>query len=281
MVVGPGQTLGEALVRHPVAAISFTGSTENGRKLQVKAAERGLKAQLEMGGKNPFIVMPDADLEKAADLVVAGAFYYAGQKCSATSRAIVADSVYEEFTNIVVDRAKSLVVGDPLREDVRMGPVIHEWAMNDILGCIAKGLEQGGEILCGGHRLTGGEYDQGWFVAPTVITGVRPDSIVAQEEIFGPVLTVMQASNFEQAIAIANGVRYGLVAGIATKDMTSARRFMGEIEAGILMINRMTAGMEPHVPFGGLKDSGAGQKEQGRIALDFFTDIQTVYWKLP
>lgn len=278
LVVGSGGEVGNAIVMNEhTRAVSFTGSGAVGHGIAVECARRNKKYQLEMGGKNPVIVMPDADLEQAAEITVSGAMKYSGQKCTATSRAIVVGGVMKEFSELVAKKVNALTVGagsDPKNVVV---PVIDESSRKNILSAVKKGQEQGGRVIAGGGVPKGAAYDNGNFVQPTVLDNVQPDAFVACEEIFGPVLSLIPAKSADEAIGIANGVVYGLSAGIFTRNLNSVLDFANRIEAGIVKINGETAGVEPQVPFGGMKDSSSGSREQGRAALDFFTDIKTIY----
>ncbi len=278
LVTGSGGAVGNELVSNPgVDAISFTGSTKVGYGIAVESAKNGNRYQLEMGGKNPVIVLPDADLEQAAEITVAGAMKYSGQKCTATSRAIVVGGIMEEFTSLVVDKTKALKIGDGLEEDSIIVPVIDEASRENIKAAVEKGVNDGGNVLTGGGVPSGNGFDKGTFVEPTVITKVAPDAFVACEEIFGPVLSMIPARDYEEAIEIANGVEYGLSAGVFTRNLNSAMDFANRIEAGIVKINGETAGVEPQVPFGGMKSSSTGNREQGKAAIEFFTQTKTIY----
>jgi len=276
-VTGRGETIGEELVKNPfVRGVSFTGSNEVGREIAYWAVNRGAKFQVEMGGKNPVVVMPDADMEQAVELTVSGAMRSAGQKCTATSRAIVLEEVLEEFTERVVARVKSLKLGPPTDEETYLGPVISEEQRNRIMTCIERGKSQGALLLCGGNIPTGDPYDRGFYVEPTVFANVNPDMSIAQDEIFGPVLSIISAADLGQAIEIANGVRYGLSASIFTRDLNCALEFARRIEAGLVRVNGETAGVELQAPFGGMKASSSHSREQGQAAREFYTEIKTV-----
>ena len=259
-----------------VDAVSFTGSTKVGYGIAVESAKNGNRYQLEMGGKNPVIVLPDADLEQAAEITVAGAMKYSGQKCTATSRAIVVGGIMEEFTSLVVDKTNALKIGDGAKEDSIIVPVIDEASRENIKASVEQGVKDGGSVLTGGGVPSGNGFDKGTFVEPTVITKVAPDAFVACEEIFGPVLSMIPASDYEEAVQIANGVEYGLSAGVFTRNLNSAMDFANRIEAGIVKINGETAGVEPQVPFGGMKSSSTGNREQGKAAIEFFTQTKTI-----
>lgn len=278
LVTGSGGAVGDALVSSDgVAAVSFTGSTPIGMGIAASAASRGVKFQLEMGGKNPVIVMPDADLEQAAQVTVDGAMKYSGQKCTATSRAIVIGNVIEDFTDLVVEKTAALAVGPGAEEESVVVPVIDESSRQNIVKSVERGVRDGGNVLTGGGVPTGGSYDSGTYVQPTVLSKVSPTDFVACEEIFGPVLGIIPAADIDDAIGIANDVQYGLSAGIFTRNLNAAMQFADRIEAGIVKVNGETAGVEPQVPFGGMKASSSGSREQGKAAIEFFTETKTIY----
>lgn len=278
LVTGSGSAVGDALVGSDgVAAVSFTGSTSIGMGIAATAAGRGVKFQLEMGGKNPVIVMPDADLEQAAQVTVDGAMKYSGQKCTATSRAIVIGNVIEDFTDLVVEKTAALTVGPGAEEASVVVPVIDEASRQNIVQSVERGVSDGGNVLTGGDVPSGGAYDSGTYVQPTVLSKVSPNDFVACEEIFGPVLGIIPAADIDDAIGIANDVQYGLSAGIFTRNLNAAMQFADRIEAGIVKVNGETAGVEPQVPFGGMKASSSGSREQGKAAIEFFTETKTIY----
>ncbi len=282
LVHGPGSVVGEAIARHPkVNAVTFTGSGAVGRRLYQIASERGAKVQLELGGKNPVIVAEDADLDFAVELVTSGAFRSTGQKCTATSRVIVLEPLLRDFTTRLVERARSLKVGPGIDPSVYMGPLVSEEQRDKVLGYVEIGEKEGARLLTGGHDLTEGDLRYGFFVAPTVFADVEPQMRIAQEEIFGPVVGIIRARSLEEAIEIANGVPYGLSASIVTRDVRKAFQFVRQIQAGVVHVNSETAGAEPHVPFGGMKESSSYSREQGRAAMEFFTQVKTVYFDLP
>ncbi len=276
LVTGSGGVVGDELVTNEmVDAISFTGSYEVGYDIYQRAAPRMVRVQLEMGGKNPLIVLADADLDLAVQLAVVGGYGVTGQACTATSRVIVEEPIVEEFTRRLKERAESLKVGDGLDPDTEMGPAVSEDQLKTDLEYIEIGKQEGARLIAGGGAIEG---KKGYFVQPTLFADVRPDMRIAQEEIFGPVIGIMTAKDFDEAMAIANQVQYGLVASICTNDMKRAFQFAERIEAGVVKINQPTTGLELHVPFGGFKHSSSGTfKEQGRIALDFYTRLKTVY----
>ena len=278
LVTGSGAAVGDKLVTNSkVAAISFTGSTRIGMSIASQAAQRGKRYQLEMGGKNPVIVLPDADLEQAAEITVSGAMKYSGQKCTATSRAIVVGNIMEEFTNLVVEKTNALKIGPGADADSIIVPVIDQVSKDNITSMIARGVADGGSVLAGGGLPSGSLFDNGTFVEPTIINNVAADAYVACEEIFGPVLSILPAGDAEDALNIANSVDYGLSAGIFTRDLNSVLDFADRIESGVVKINGETAGLEPQVPFGGMKASSSGDREQGKAAIEFFTQTKTIY----
>ena len=279
-VTGAGGAVGNALVEHSaVRAVSFTGSCEVGNALYEKVIRRKVRVQLEMGGKNPTIVLKDADLDFAADVLVNGAFFSTGQKCTACSRAIIEKSVYEPLLEKLIAKTRKLKVGNGLETGVEIGPAVDAAQLATDLKYIDIAKGEGAQLVCGGNRLTGGIYDQGYFVEPTLFTGVTPEMRIAQEEVFGPVLGLMVADDFEGAMRLANGVRFGLSAAIVSRDLTRVHQFINRIEAGLITVNLPTAGVEYQLPFGGTKESSFGMREQGPAALDFYTETRTVYMK--
>jgi len=264
------------LVTHDaVDAITFTGSNSVGRSLQMKAIERGKKVQLELGGKNPAIVLADADLDHAAEHVARGAFLSAGQKCTATSRVIVEQSVIRAFQDRLVGLVESWKLGDPLESDTRVGPVVSADQMKTVRDYLELGRAEGGRAITGGK--TTEHLGNGYYIPPTVIEGLPAESRVSREEIFGPVATVLAAGSYGEAVAMANDTPYGLTASIFTNDLTKALRFAKEIRTGVVKINQESAGLEFQVPFGGTKESSSGSREQGKAAQEFFTQWKTVY----
>ncbi len=279
-VAGSGGALGQALVdAGPLKAISFTGSCGVGEWLHEQASKRRLKIQLEMGGKNPTIVLADCDFNAAVENTVNAAFFSTGQKCTATSRVIVEDAIYDRFVAALVERTRKLKVGNGMLPGIDIGPAVDESQLNTDLEYIEIGRKECGEPLCGGRRLTGGDYDKGYFVEPTVFAGVTEQMRIAREEIFGPVLAVMRAAGFEDAMRIANNIPFGLSASIQTSNVSRVFDFVYRMEAGLLTVNLPSAGVEYQLPFGGTKDSSFGPKEQGPAALDFYCDYKTVYLK--
>ncbi len=279
-VAGSGGTLGSALVNAaPLKAVSFTGSCEVGQWLHNEASKRRLRIQLEMGGKNPTIVLADCDFNASVENVVNAAFFSTGQKCTATSRAIVEDAIYDKFVAALVERTKKLKVGNGMEAGIDIGPAIDEGQLETNLKYIEIGRQEAGAPVVGGNRLTGGAYDKGFFVEPTIFSNVTESMRIAQEEIFGPVLAVMRASDFEDAMRIANNIPFGLSASIQTTNLSRAFEYIYRMEAGLLTVNLPSAGVEYQLPFGGTKDSSFGPKEQGPAAMDFYSDYKTIYLK--
>jgi alpha-ketoglutaric semialdehyde dehydrogenase len=279
-VTGSGGAIGDAMLEHrSLKAVSFTGSCDVGNRLYDKATRRRLRVQLEMGGKNPTVVLADANLDVAAATLVNAAFFSTGQKCTACSRAIVERSVYEPLVEKLVAKTRALKVGNGLEAGVDIGPAVDESQLNVDLEYIGIGQREGAKLLCGGTRLTGGTYDKGFFIEPTIFGDVTADMRIAQEEVFGPVLALMVADDFDDAMRLANGVRFGLSAAIISNDISRVHQFINRIEAGLITVNLPTAGVEYQLPFGGTKESSFGMREQGPFALDFYTESRTVYLK--
>src|SRR4051794_1042123 len=274
LVTGMPADIGDALTGSPeVDGITFTGSNPVGRAIQAAAVPRGIKVQLELGGKNPVIVLPDADLELAVRLTLRGAMFSTGQKCTATSRAIVHPSVADEFTDRLGRATTALTVGDPAAAGTDIGPLVSAPQRDRVLGYLDVARDEGHELLAGGAD--GGGDGDGYFVRPTVFAGVDPDSRIGQEEIFGPVLGLMTADDLEDALRIANSVEYGLSASLFTRDLGAALDFVRDAEVGVVHINSETAGAEPQAPFGGMKRSSSHSREQGKAAVHFFTETKT------
>jgi acyl-CoA reductase-like NAD-dependent aldehyde dehydrogenase len=280
LVTGPGSKVGNEIVTNrDVKAISFTGSEGTGSAIAVEAAKRRARVQLEMGGKNPTIVLADADIADAVNVVVNAAFFSTGQRCTATSRVIVEEPIVARFTEALVARTRALKVGNGLEAGIDIGPSIDEKQLGVVMEYVGVGTSEGAKLLVGGERLKEGAHARGYFSSPAIMTDVAPTMRVAQEEIFGPVLGVLPASNLDHAIEIANGIRFGLSAGICTRSLSSAYEFINRIEAGLVMVNLPSAGVEYHVPFGGSKESSMGMREQGGVAIDFYSEWQTAYLK--
>jgi acyl-CoA reductase-like NAD-dependent aldehyde dehydrogenase len=274
LVLGRGSVVGDTLVGHErVDAVTFTGSNPVGRALQLKATEAGKKVQLELGGKNPAVVLADADLELAAEQVARGAFLSAGQKCTATSRVIVERPVLEELGERVAALARSWPLGDPLAETTKIGPLSSQSQLDTVSGYLDLAEREAARVLAGGGRPNG----SGYFVEPTVLADLPANSRVVREEIFGPVAVLLPASSYEEAVALANDTPFGLTAALFTRDLSKALRFAREIRAGVVKVNQESAGLEFQVPFGGMRGSSSGSREQGKVARDFFTQWKTVY----
>ncbi len=278
LILGAGAEIGEEIANHAaVKAVSFTGSTEIGVKLYGQCASRGAKVQCEMGGKNPVVVMEDCDMDLAVESTAQGAFGSTGQRCTATSRAVVIDRIADEFVERIVERAKRMRLGDGALPETEMGPSVDEKQFNTVLRYIDIGREDGAEMLCGGKHAEGNGLENGYFIEPTVFDRVTPDMRIAQEEIFGPVLSVLRVKDFDEAMVVANDSQYGLTSSIFTGDPNLIFRFVQEIETGMTHINSPTTGGEAHIPFGGIKMTGIGEREQGSTALDFYTELKVVY----
>lgn len=279
VVLGEGRAVGNAIATHgAVAALSFTGSHTVGHAIYQQLAQRMARAQMEMGGKNPTIVLADADLDLAANLVVRAGFGLTGQACTATSRVIVEKSVAAAFTERLVAKARALKVGNGLAAGIEMGPAVSEAQLLGNLKWVESAVAGGAKLLAGGHRLTNGDLAHGWFMEPTVLGEVTPVMPIACEEVFGPVVAVIPAENFDDALRIANGVNVGLSASLITRDFKNALRYTERIEAGVVKVNQISTGLALQAPFGGVKQSSTDSfKEQGIEALDFYTRTKTVY----
>ncbi|MEW6686409.1 MAG: aldehyde dehydrogenase family protein [Candidatus Edwardsbacteria bacterium] len=278
LVHGPGRAVGEAFMAHKdVALISFTGSSEIGRRIAEVCGKTLKRCSLELGGKNGQIVLDDANLELAVEGALWGAFGTTGQRCTATSRLIVQEGIFKKFVDTLVERAKKLKLGDGLKPDTDVGPVINESQQKSIHSYVEIGKKEGARLLCGGEIYDKGECKNGWFYSPTIFVDVDPKMRIAQEEIFGPVLSVMKVKDLEEAVAVLNGTVYGLSSSIYTQDVNKAFYAMQEIEAGITYVNGATIGAEAHMPFGGVKDTGNGHREGGWTVYDIFTEWKTVY----
>lgn len=279
-IAGSGGEVGNAMVEaEPVKAISFTGSCEVGNALHAKASARRLRIQLEMGGKNPTIVLNDANLAEAVGSTVNASMFSTGQKCTATSRVIVEEGIYDEFVAAVISAVKALKVGDGLEDGVQIGPAIDKSQLDTDLRYCEIAKEEGCTIECGGRILDEGPLSNGFFFEPTVITGVDNSMRIAREEVFGPVLAVIKAKDFDEAMSIANDTEFGLSASIQTQNVSRVFDFINNIEAGLITVNLPSAGVEYQLPFGGTKGSSFGPKEQGPAALDFYSDWKTIYLK--
>ncbi|MBB6284976.1 alpha-ketoglutaric semialdehyde dehydrogenase GucD [Geobacillus subterraneus] len=279
-VAGKGSVIGNAIAEHPhIHAITFTGSNEVGKTIAQKAVARGAKYQLEMGGKNPVIVLEDANLDRAVEATISGGLRSTGQKCTATSRVFVQRSIYESFKEQLLAKIKQLKIGNGMEEGVWMGPCASRKQLETVLSYIEKGIEEGATLLCGGRRLVDGELGNGFYIEPTVFENVSPNMTIAREEIFGPVLALIKVDTFEEALTLANDTPFGLSASIFTQNIGKMLTFIQDIEAGLVRINEESAGVELQAPFGGMKQSSSHSREQGRAAIEFFTAIKTVFVK--
>jgi len=278
IVTGFGSSVGTPISEHPeVRAISLTGSSEVGRIVGTTAAKSFKHCSLELGGKNPMIVLDDANLDLAIEGGLWGGFGTTGQRCTATSRIIVQKDVYGEFVERYVERARALKVGNGLDETVEMGPAVNEKQLETDLKYVEIGKTEGAKLKCGGNRLDRGEYQYGWFMEPTVFADVAPTMRIAQEEIFGPVVSIIRCDDLEDAIEIANNIEYGLSSALYTKNVNKAFAAMRDLHAGITYINAPTIGAEVHLPFGGVKATGNGHREGGIGAIDFYSEWKAVY----
>jgi acyl-CoA reductase-like NAD-dependent aldehyde dehydrogenase len=276
LVMGPGSRVGQALIADArVDALSFTGSAETGARVIGAAAPRRAKLQLEMGGKNPLVVMDDADLGIAVECAVQGSFYSTGQRCTASSRLIVQRGILGDFVRAMRERVEALEVGDARKPDTQIGPVASRGQLDTDLEYIALGQQEGAHLLCGGQRVK--RAADGFYLEPALFVDATPEMRISREEIFGPVACVLSADSYEHAIALANDTPFGLTAGICTTSLKHASHFKRHAQAGMVMVNVPTAGVDFHVPFGGRKASSYGPREQGRYAMEFFTTVKTAY----
>lgn len=280
-ISGPGSTVGMELIENDtIDGISFTGSYDVGKKISEHCTQaKGMpRIQLEMGGKNPLVILSDADLTKAVEITVKGAFGGTGQACTATSRVIVEELAREKYTNLLLDRVRRIKVGNGLDETNEMGPAVSETELRKDLDYVEIGKREGASLLYGGYRLQGPEYDHGYFMQPAIFGNVDRTMRIAKEEIFGPVVGIMVAKDFDNALELANDTEYGLAASICTNSLELAHSFVKHIQAGVVKVNRPTTGIFVQAPFGGMKKSSSMTfKEQGRMALDFYTFIKTIY----
>ncbi len=278
IVFGHGAAAGEAVVAHPdVDIISFTGSSATGKVISTNAAATLKRVSLELGGKNVIILNEDADVDLAIEGIVWSAFGTSGQRCTAASRVVVHDSIYDEVVSRVVAAAKQLQLGDGLEDGTDVGPVINQTQLDKIMSYRAIGEADGATLMCGGERATEGDLAKGFFYKPTVWADVKPTARIAQEEIFGPVTAFIRASSFEDAIDIANGVEYGLSSAIYTRDVNLAFKAMRDLYTGITYINAGTIGAEIQLPFGGTRNTGNGHRDAGQAALDMYTEWKSLY----
>jgi aldehyde dehydrogenase (NAD+) len=275
LVIGEGD-VGRAIVAHEgIDGISFTGSQTVGATVAEGAAKRQARVQLEMGGKNPLVVLDDADLDRAVTCAIDGAFYATGQRCTASSRIIVTEGIHDRFVEAMAERARSLRVGDALDPETQIGPAVSESQLEQNLRYVGIAREEGGKVLTGGEPVNLDK--RGYYMAPTVIADTAPDQRINCEEVFGPVASTVKVRDYEEALEIANRGQFGLSAGIVTNSLKHARHFRRQIRAGMVMINLPTAGVDYHVPFGGTRKSSYGAREQGFAAVEFYTQTKTVY----
>jgi len=276
LVMGRGSVVGQTMLESKdLAAMTFTGSVNTGRKVAEASVKHMRKFQLEMGGKNPTIVLDDADLKIAVESVAQSAFFSTGQRCTASSRVIVTEGIHDAFVAALAERVKNLRVGDALAKDTEIGPVVDASQLKQDMDYIEIGQKEGAKLVAGGQRLN--RETEGFFLQPALFTEVHNQMRIAREEIFGPVAAVIRVKNYEEALATANDTEFGLSAGIVTTSLKYATHFKRNAEAGMVMVNVPTAGVDFHVPFGGRKGSSYGPKEQGRYAAEFFTQVKTAY----
>jgi aldehyde dehydrogenase (NAD+) len=276
LVVGPGSVVGERLVHDPrVRGVSFTGSQAVGAGVARALAARFARSQLEMGGKNPLVVLDDADLDVAVDCAIQGAFFQTGQRCTASSRLIVTAGIHDRFVEATIERMQGLRVGNALAADTQIGPVVSADQLQQDLDYLEIGAKEGADLAFGGARLE--RATEGYYLAPALLVDTANDMRVNREEIFGPIASVVRAEDPAHALALANDTEFGLSAGVCTTSLKHAAMFRDGLEAGIVTINLPTAGVDHHVPFGGTKGSSSGPREQGRYAVEFFTTVKTVY----
>lgn len=280
LVMGRGSVIGDALVKHPgIAAVSFTGSVGVGRRIAEACVQGHKKVQLEMGGKNPQVILDDANLQQAVELSVQSAFFSTGQRCTASSRLIVTEGIHDAFVEGVKARLAGLKIGDALTAGTDIGPVVSQSQLEQDLSYVEIARSQGATVQAGGQRVAchTGSGAEGFFMAPALITDSTPEQRINREEVFGPVASVIRVKNYEEALAVANDTEFGLSAGIATQSLKHATHFKRHAQAGMVMVNLPTAGVDYHVPFGGRKGSSYGPREQGRYAQEFYTTVKTAY----
>ncbi|ALA19303.1 MULTISPECIES: aldehyde dehydrogenase family protein [Chelatococcus] len=276
LVMGRGSVVGETLLKsRDVNAITFTGSVATGRKVAEACVGTMKKFQLEMGGKNPLVVLDDADLKTAVECTVNGAFFSTGQRCTASSRVIVTAGIHDRFVDAVAERMKGLVVGDALKAGTHIGPVVDQNQLDQDLSYVKIGQDEGARLVAGGEVLN--RETPGFYMAPALFTECTNAMRISREEIFGPVASVIRAKDYDEALALANDTEFGLSAGICTSSLKYASHFKRNAEAGMVMVNLPTAGVDYHVPFGGSKGSSYGAREQGRYAVEFYTTVKTAY----
>jgi aldehyde dehydrogenase (NAD+) len=278
VVIGSGGEVGDPLVTHnDVKVVSFTGSTDVGRRISSACAPTFKRLHLEMGGKNAILILEDADVDLAVEGAVWGAFGTTGQRCTASSRLLVHEDIVGEFTEKLVARARTLQVGNGLAPGVQVGPLVSERQRETVARYVEIGMREGATLLCGGEKLTEGGLSRGWFFAPTVFGDATPDMRISREEIFGPVTTVIPIGSLEEGVKVANAVEYGLSGSVYTRDVERAFRAMRDFETGIFYVNSSTIGAEVHLPFGGIKNTGNGHREAGIAGIEVFTEWKSIY----
>jgi aldehyde dehydrogenase (NAD+) len=279
LVMGKGSVVGQMMLDDPrVNGVSFTGSVGTGKRVAQACLERFAKFQLEMGGKNPFIVLDDADLNVAVNCAVNSGFFSTGQRCTASSRVIVTEGIHDRFVAAVIERMKALKVGDARKTGTDIGPVVDQTQLTQDLHYVAIGKSEGATLAAGGQAISTNEDGApGFYMAPALFTDTAPEMRINREEIFGPVVSVQRARHYDEALALANDTPFGLASGIATTSLKYATHFKRHAQAGMAMVNLPTAGVDYHVPFGGRKGSSSGAREQGRYAAEFFTTVKTAY----
>ncbi|NIF21533.1 MULTISPECIES: aldehyde dehydrogenase family protein [Pantoea] len=276
LVLGKGSVVGQALIEHPgIDAISFTGSQGVGENIAQIAASRMIRCQLEMGGKNPLVVMDDADIDIAVECALDGSFFATGQRCTASSRLIVQSGIHDQFVERLVSRMKAINVGHALDPQTHIGPVVDLRQLESNFSHVHSARAEGAELIYGGERLD--LATPGFYMSPALLIATHNDMKINQDEVFGPVASVIPAADFDEALAIANNTRFGLSSGIVTRSLKHAAAFKRHSQAGMVMVNAPTAGVDPHVPFGGRKASSFGPREQGRYAIEFYTSVKTSY----
>jgi acyl-CoA reductase-like NAD-dependent aldehyde dehydrogenase len=276
LVMGPGSKLGAALANSPhIDALSFTGSQDVGATVAASVVKNGVRLQLEMGGKNPLVILDDADLATAVSVAVNGAYFQTGQRCTASSRIIVTEGIHDRFIDAMVDRMKRLVVDDALKPGTEIGPVVDQRQLDKDLEYIEVGRQEGARLMHGGERLR--RDTEGYYMAPAIFTDTAPTMRINREEIFGPVASVIRVKNYDEALEVANDTPFGLSSGIVTTSLKHASHFKRNAQSGLVMVNLPTAGLDYHVPFGGRKKSSYGPREQGSYAKEFYTIVKTAY----
>jgi len=276
LVVGRGSVVGEKLVTDPrIDAISFTGSVPTGRGILAKAASRGAKVQLEMGGKNPLVVLADADLDVAVRVALDGAFFQTGQRCTASSRLIVEEAIHDKFVAGLAEALKKQVIDDARKPGTTIGPVVDQSQLDQDITYIDIAKSEGGKLVVGGERLN--REKSGFYLSPALFSETTNNMRINREEVFGPVASVVRVKDYDEALSVANDTQFGLCAGVVTTSLKKAAHFRRNAEAGMVMVNLPTAGVDYHVPFGGRKGSSYGSREQGRYAVEFYTQVKTAY----